>query len=164
MLQTEQLTLTSWNLWKEKYPYAIVTENNWGKMWSSFQFLWYVGHCNTLISPEGLNRQYRKITKTSVFPSDSIWKMLPCTYRWEHSQSGLPECHRNWDPGYWIGCSRPLGRVRLTAYLKKRKREWGSSFKLPHSCSLSIPSSIYITLPRGTIYSPGSGVGKPQRQ
>lgn len=66
--------------WGKKYPYAI---NNWGNNWqdvnSFFQFsdeIRRIMYTTNII--EGLNRQYRKVTKTkSVFPSDtSLEKML----------------------------------------------------------------------------------------
>ena len=62
--------------WGGKYPYAV---SNWEDVSSFFQFPNEVRrtmHTTNVI--EGLNRQYRKVTKTkSVFPSDSsLEKML----------------------------------------------------------------------------------------
>ena len=63
----------------KKYPYAISNwENNWEDVSSFFQFsndIRRIMYTTNII--EGLNRQYRKVTKTSVFPSDSaLEKML----------------------------------------------------------------------------------------
>ena len=66
--------------WGKKYPYAISNwENNWEDVSSFFQFseeIRKIMYTTNII--EGLNRQYRKVTKTkSVFPSDqSLEKML----------------------------------------------------------------------------------------
>ena len=66
--------------WGKKYPYAISNwENNWEDVSSFFQFsndIRRIMYTTNII--EGLNRQYRKVTKTkSVFPSDSaLEKML----------------------------------------------------------------------------------------
>lgn len=66
--------------WGKKYPYAISNwENNWQDVNSFFQFsgeIRRIMYITNII--EGLNRQYRKVTKTkSVFPSDtSLEKML----------------------------------------------------------------------------------------
>ena len=66
--------------WGKKYPYAISSwENNWEDVSSFFQFsgdIRRIMYTTNII--EGLNRQYRKVTKTkSVFPSDvSLEKML----------------------------------------------------------------------------------------
>lgn len=68
------------NKWGKKYPYAISNrENNWQDVNSFFQFsgeIRRIMYTTNII--EGLNRQYRKVTKTkSVFPSDvSLEKML----------------------------------------------------------------------------------------
>lgn len=58
----------------KKYPYAVSNwENNWEDVSSFFQFsddIRRIMYTTNII--EGLNRQYRKVTKTkSVFPSDS---------------------------------------------------------------------------------------------
>lgn len=60
--------------WGKKYPYAISNwENNWEGVNSFFQFpdeIRRIMYTTNII--EGLNRQYRKVTKTkSVFPSDT---------------------------------------------------------------------------------------------
>ena len=66
--------------WGKKYPYAISNwETNWDDVCSFFQFsgdIRRIMYTTNII--EGLNRQYRKVTKTkSVFPSDSsLEKML----------------------------------------------------------------------------------------
>lgn len=66
--------------WGKKYPYAISNwENNWEDVSSFFQFsdeIRRIMYTTNII--EGLNRQYRKVTKSkSVFPSDtSLEKML----------------------------------------------------------------------------------------
>lgn len=66
--------------WGKKYPYAISNwESNWLDVSSFFQFsgdIRRIMYTTNII--EGLNRQYRKVTKTkSVFPSDtSLEKML----------------------------------------------------------------------------------------
>lgn len=66
--------------WGKKYPYAISSwENNWEDVSSSFQFSGDIRRTMyTTNIIEGLNRQYRKTTKTkSAFPSDtSLEKML----------------------------------------------------------------------------------------
>ena len=66
--------------WGKKYPYAIRNwEDNWQDVSAFFQFsseIRRIMYTTNII--EGLNRQYRKVTKTkSVFPSDiSLEKML----------------------------------------------------------------------------------------
>ena len=66
--------------WGKKYPYAISNwENHWQDVNSFFQFsgeIRRIMYTTNII--EGLNRQYRKVTKTkSVFPIDSaLEKML----------------------------------------------------------------------------------------
>ena len=66
--------------WGKKYPYAVSNwENNWEDVSSFFQFsgdIRRIMYTTNII--EGLNRQYRKATKTkSVFPNDSaLEKML----------------------------------------------------------------------------------------
>ena len=62
--------------WGKKYPYAV---SNWEDVSPFFQFpdaVRRIMYTTNII--EGLNRQYRKVTKTkSVFPSDSsLEKML----------------------------------------------------------------------------------------
>ena len=86
-------------IWGRKYPYAISNwENNWEDVSSFFQFpddIRRIMYTTNII--EGLNRQYRKVTKTkSVFPSDaSLEKMLylasqNVTEKWTQR-------YRNWD-------------------------------------------------------------------
>lgn len=85
--------------WGRKYPYAISNwENNWEDVSSFFQFsgdIRRIMYTTNII--EGLNRQYRKVTKTkNVFPSDSsLEKML-------YLASGnvikkWTQRYRNWD-------------------------------------------------------------------
>lgn len=85
--------------WGKKYPYAVSNwENNWENVSSFFQFsgdIRRIMYTTNII--EGLNRQYRKVTKTkSVFPSDSaLEKMLylasgNVTKKWTQR-------YRNWD-------------------------------------------------------------------
>src|SRR5699024_7679063 len=85
--------------WGKKYPYAVSNwENNWEDVSSFFQFsgdIRRIMYTTNII--EGLNRQYRKVTKTnSVFPSDrALAKMLylasgNVTKKWTQR-------YRNWD-------------------------------------------------------------------
>jgi len=66
--------------WGKKYPYAISNwDNNWQDVSAFFQFssdIRRIMYTTNII--EGLNRQYRKVTKTkSAFPSDAaLEKML----------------------------------------------------------------------------------------
>ena len=103
--------------WGKKYPYAINNwENNWEDVNSFFQFpdeIRRIMYTTNII--EGLNRQYRKVTKTkSVFPSDtSLEKMLyvasgNITQKWTQR-------YRNWDQV--LGQLIILYEERLTPYL-----------------------------------------------
>lgn len=85
--------------WGKKYPYGVSNwENNWEDVSSFFQFsgdIRRIMYTTNII--EGLNRQYRKVTKTkSAFPSDSaLEKMLylasgNVTKKWTQR-------YRNWD-------------------------------------------------------------------
>ena len=85
--------------WGRKYPYAVSNwENSWEDVSSFFQFsddIRRIMYTTNII--EGLNRQYRKVTKTkSVFPSDAaLEKML-------YLASGnvvkkWTQRYRNWD-------------------------------------------------------------------
>jgi transposase-like protein len=85
--------------WGKKYPYAISNwDNNWEDVSAFFQFsgdIRRIMYTNNII--EGLNRQYRKVTKTkSAFPSDvSLEKMLYLA-----SQNVIKKWtqrYRNWD-------------------------------------------------------------------
>ena len=65
--------------WGKKYPYAVSNwENNWEDVSSFFQFsddIRRIMYTTNII--EGLNHQYRKVTKTkSVFPSDSALEKI----------------------------------------------------------------------------------------
>ena len=85
--------------WGKKYPYAISNwENNWEDVSSFFQFssdIRRIMYTTNVI--EGLNRQYRKVTKTkSVFPSDgSLEKMLYLAS--ENIIRKWTMRYRNWD-------------------------------------------------------------------
>ena len=85
--------------WGKKHPYAVRNwENNWEDVSSFFLFPGDIRRIMyTTNIKEGLNRQYRKVTKTkSVFPSDSaLEKMLylasgNVTKKWTQR-------YRNWD-------------------------------------------------------------------
>lgn len=85
--------------WGKKYPYAISNwENNWDDVSAFFQFsgdIRRIMYTTNII--EGLNRQYRKVTKTkSVFPSDgSLEKMLYLAS--ENIIRKWTMRYRNWD-------------------------------------------------------------------
>ena len=99
--------------WGKKYPYAV---SNWEDVCSFFQFsddIRRIMYTTNII--EGLNRQYRKVTKTkSVFPSDSsLEKML-------YLASGnvvkkWTQRYRNWDQV--LNQMIVLYGERLTQYL-----------------------------------------------
>lgn len=86
-------------IWGKKYPYAISNwENNWEDVNSFFQFsdeIRRIMYTTNII--EGVNRQYRKVTKTkSVFPSDaSLEKMLYLASR--NITQKWTQRYRNWD-------------------------------------------------------------------
>ena len=85
--------------WGRKYPYAIRNwENNWEDVSSFFQFseeIRKIMYTTNIL--EGLNRQYRKVTKTkSVFPSDqSLEKMLYLAS--ENITKKWTQRYRGWD-------------------------------------------------------------------
>lgn len=85
--------------WGRKYPYAIRNwENNWEDVSSFFQFseeIRKIMYTTNIL--EGLNRQYRKGTKTkSVFPSDqSLEKMLYLAS--ENITKKWTQRYRGWD-------------------------------------------------------------------
>ena len=85
--------------WGKKYPYAISNwENNWEDLNSFFQFsgdIRRIMYTTNII--EGVNRQYRKATKTkSVFPSDSsLAKMLYLAS--QNIMKKWTQRYRNWD-------------------------------------------------------------------
>ena len=85
--------------WGKKYPYAISNwEGNWEDVSSPFQFpddIRRVMYTTDIIG--GLNRQYRKATKTkSVFPSDTpLEKMLFLASR--NVTKKWTQRYRNWD-------------------------------------------------------------------
>ena len=104
-------------VWGKKYPYAIHNwETNWEDVSSFFQFseeIPRIMYTTNII--EGLNRQYRKVTKAkSVFPSDtSLEKMLylasnNITKKWTQR-------YRNWDQV--LSQLILLYEERLTCYL-----------------------------------------------
>ena len=83
----------------KKYPYAIRNwENNWEDVSSFFQFsddIHRIMYTTNII--EGLNRQYRKVTKTkSVFPNDTaLEKLLYLASR--NVVKKWTQRYRNWD-------------------------------------------------------------------
>lgn len=85
--------------WGKKYPYAISNwENNWEDVSSFFQFsdeIRRIMYTTNII--EGLNCQYRKVTKAkSVFPSDvALEKMLYLAS--ENIVKKWTQRYRNWD-------------------------------------------------------------------
>ena len=85
--------------WGRKYPYAISNwEDNWEDVSSFFQFsddIRRIMYTTNII--EGLNRQYRKVTKTkSMFPSDTaLEKMLYLAS--ENVVKKWTQRYRNWD-------------------------------------------------------------------
>ena len=103
--------------WGKKYPYAVSNwENNWEDVSPFFQFpnevrrIMYTPHIL-----EGLNRQYRKVTKTkSVFPSDSsLEKMLYLASL--NVAKKWTQRYRNWDQV--LNQLTVLYGERLTQYL-----------------------------------------------
>ena len=102
--------------WGKKYPYAISNwENNWEDVSSFFQFsddIRRIMYTTNII--EGLNRQYRKVTKTkSVFPSDTaLEKMLYLAS--ENVVKKWTQRYRNWDQV--LNQLIVLYGERLTAY------------------------------------------------
>ena len=103
--------------WGKKYPYAISNwENNWEDVSSFFQFsgdIRRIMYTTNII--EGLNRQYRKVTKTkSVFQSDTaLEKMLFLASR--NVTKKWTQRYRNWDQV--LNQLILLYDERLTAYL-----------------------------------------------
>ena len=85
--------------WGKKYPYAISNwEKNWEDVSSFFQFsddIRRIMYTTNII--EGLNRQYRKVTKTkSVFPSDTALEKLLYLAS-ENVAKKWTQRYRNWD-------------------------------------------------------------------
>ena len=85
--------------WGKKYPYAISNwENNWEDVSSFFQFsndIRRIMYTTNII--EGLNRQYRKVTKTkSVFPSDAALEKILFLAS-ENVVKKWTQRYRNWD-------------------------------------------------------------------
>ena len=103
--------------WGRKYPYAVSNwENNWEDISSFFQFpdeIRRIMYTTNVI--EGLNRQYRKVTKTkSVFPSDSsLEKMLYLASL--NVAKKWTQRYRNWDQV--LNQLTVLYGERLTQYL-----------------------------------------------
>ena len=103
--------------WGRKYPYAASNwENNWEDVSAFFQFPDEVRRIMyTANVIEGLNRQYRKVTKTkSVFPSDSsLEKMLYLAS--QNVAKKWTQRYRNWDQV--LSQLTVLYGERLTQYL-----------------------------------------------
>ncbi len=103
--------------WGKKYPYAVSNwENNWEDVSPFFQFpdeVRRIMYTTNII--EGLNRQYRKVTKTkSVFPSDSsLEKMLYLASL--NVAKKWTQRYRNWDQV--LNQLTVLYGERLTQYL-----------------------------------------------
>ena len=103
--------------WGKKYPYAISNwENNWEDVSSFFQFsdeIRRIMYTTNII--EGLNRQYRKVTKAkSVFPSDvALEKMLYLAS--ENIVKKWTQRYRNW--AQVLNQLIVLFGERLTCYL-----------------------------------------------
>lgn len=103
--------------WGRKYPYAIRNrENNWEDVSSFFQFsddIRRIMYTTNII--EGLNRQYRKVTKTkSVFPNDTaLEKLLYLASR--NVVKKWTQRYRNWDQV--LNQLTVLYGERLTEYL-----------------------------------------------
>ncbi len=103
--------------WGKKYPYAIRNwENNWEDVSSFFQFsddIRRIMYTTNII--EGLNRQYRKVTKTkSVFPNDTaLEKLLYLASR--NVVKKWTQRYRNWDQV--LNQLTVLYGERLTEYL-----------------------------------------------
>ena len=104
-------------VWGRKYPYAISNrENNWEDVSPFFQFpddIRRIMYTTNII--EGLNRQYRKVTKTkSVFPNDtSLEKMLYLAS--QNVAKKWTQRYRNWDQV--LNQLTVLYGERLTEYL-----------------------------------------------
>ena len=103
--------------WGKKYPYAIRNwENNWEDVSSFFQFsddIRRIMYTTNII--EGLNRQYRKVTKNkSVFPNDTaLEKLLYLASR--NVAKKWTQRYRNWDQV--LNQLTVLYGERLTEYL-----------------------------------------------
>jgi len=86
-------------VWGKKYPYAITSwEQNWDVVSPFFQFsedIRRIMYTTNII--EGVNRQFRKVTKTkSVFPNDtSLEKMLYLAT--QNVKKKWTQRYRNWD-------------------------------------------------------------------
>ena len=85
--------------WGKKYPYAVSSwEKNWEDVSSFFQFsddIRRIMYTTNII--EGLNRQYRKVTKTkSVFPSDTALEKILYLAS-ENVVKKWTQRYRNWD-------------------------------------------------------------------
>lgn len=125
--------------WGKKYPYAVSNwENNREDVSSFFQFsddIRRIMYTTNII--EGLNCQYRKVTKTkSVFPSDSaLEKML-------YLASG--NVVKKWTQRY-RNRDRVLNQLtvlygeRLTRYLKRKDQN-----SLPYSINCSVHMTLAV--------------------
>ena len=103
--------------WGKKYPYAVSNwENNWEDVSPFFQFpdeVRRIMYTTNII--EGLNRQYRKVTKTkSVFPSDSSLEKMLYLASLNVAKKWIQR-YRNWDQV--LNQLTVLHGERLTQYL-----------------------------------------------
>ena len=144
--------------WGKKYPYAISNwENNWEDVSSFFQFsndIRRIMYTTNII--EGLNRQYRKVTKTkSVFPSDSA------SCQRERSQKVDAEI-----PELGSGIESADSPLRRTAYclsVREKKSRNGEALLSP-SFLLSVYSfGIYIIARNFRSYSRGRVWAEPTK-
>ena len=147
--------------WGKKYPYAVSSwENNWEDVSAFFQFPDEVRRIMyTTNVTEGLNRQYRKVTKTkSVFPSDSsLEKMLYLAS--QNAAKKWSQRYRNWDQV--LSQLIVLYGERLTQYLQKRKA-WGRAlWKVPLSQTYSV--GIYSIAGKPNLI-PEAGCGQSPRK
>ena len=109
---------------------------------------------------EGLNRQYRKVTKTkSVFPSDTaLEKMLFLASR--NVTKKWTQRYRNWDQV--LNQLILLYDERLTAYLVNGKT--GVDVNTSSSCLHLIPSALIVFPENPTLFlRPGVGRAHEKR-
>ena len=103
--------------WGKKYPYAIGNwENNLEDVSSVFQFSGDIrGIMYTTNIIAGLNRQYKKVTKTkSVFPSDKVLEKMLLSASRNVAKKWI-QWYRNWDQV--LNQLIILYDERLTAYV-----------------------------------------------
>ena len=152
--------------WGKKYPYAVSNwENNWEDVSSFFQFsngIRRIMYTTNII--EGLNRQYRKVTKTkSVFPSDTaLEKMLYLAS--ENVVRKWTQRYRNWDQVL----NQLIVLVWRTAYQlicrEKKSRNGICSIKPPHSRSPVYSVGICIIARNFPTPIPEVGCGQRPRK